>query len=525
MKKLLSLLLAVSILLSAICITSVSASGVEDAIRARIDKLYELLGNTYFTTDRNSAGSAESRCLNANIIKQPWFQEMFGVTNLSVSQFPGSPRTYPEAYSCSGFASFAGWYIFKNSNSDSIRINKLDKMELTAENVLNYAKVGDIISLSGTKANGGTAGHEVIFISADETGMEVLDSNWGNSCKVTIHRINFSYCSHFQIGRVTTYNDVFYEEDYSGITNDDIYIDESHYNSATDVADSQMCGDNAYWNFSDGVLTISGSGMMVDYATPWDTPWYNFQSAITHIIIEEGITYIGNNAFSWHGAASYNAVNVDEIVIPSTVEGIGEYAFSYIWGVNTVYYNAKDCYFYGYALDPAINNFPKGTKLVLGTTVQSINANVCYGATFDEIVYVGGRDSIAIDLNGNEIFAEPTAEITVTVNGQKLTFDQPPILQNGRTLVPVRAACDAMGVGIQWFGTEQRIILTKNGKKFNMQIGSKEYLMNQISYGAFDVAPQIINNRTLLPIRAIAEFFGYDVGWDANTQTVLIQSR
>ena len=222
MKKLLSLLLSVSILLSAICITSVSASGVEDAIRSRIEKLYELLGNTYFTTDRQSAGNAESRCLNANIIKQPWFQEMFSVTNLSVSQFPGSPRTSPEAYSCSGFASFAGWYIFKNSNTDFIKINKLDKMELTAENVLNYAKIGDIISLSGTKSNGGTAGHEVIFISADETGLEVLDSNWGNSCKVTIHRINFSYCSHFQIGRVTTYNDVAYDDIYAGITNEDI---------------------------------------------------------------------------------------------------------------------------------------------------------------------------------------------------------------------------------------------------------------------------------------------------------------
>ena len=89
----------------------------------------------------------------------------------------------------------------------------------------------------------------------------------------------------------------------------------------------------------------------------------------------------------------------------------------------------------------------------------------------------------------------------------------------------MRAACDAMGVGIQWYGAEQRIVLTKNGQRFNMQIGNKEYLMNQISYGAFDVAPQIINDRTLLPIRAIAEFFGYDVGWDANTQTVLIQSR
>jgi len=187
---------------------SVYADSVDDAIKARIENLYSLLGNTYFTTDRQSAGSSSDRSLNSAIIKQTWFKEMFGVSSLSVSQFPGSPRTTPEAKSCSGFASFAEWYIFKNSNFDYIKITELSKMYFNYSNVVNNAKIGDIISLSGTKADGSTAGHEFIFISADSNGAYVLDSNWGNSCKVTKHYISYSYCSHFQIGRATNRADI-----------------------------------------------------------------------------------------------------------------------------------------------------------------------------------------------------------------------------------------------------------------------------------------------------------------------------
>ena len=106
----------------------VYADSVDSAIQARIDELYNLVGNTYFTTDQKSAGSSSSRCLNSNVIQADWFKQKFGISNLSVSQFPGSPRCTAEAWSCSGFASFAGWYIFKNSNTDNVRINKLSKM-------------------------------------------------------------------------------------------------------------------------------------------------------------------------------------------------------------------------------------------------------------------------------------------------------------------------------------------------------------------------------------------------------------
>ena len=167
---------------------------------------------------------------------------------------------------------------------------------------------------------------------------------------------------------------------------------------------------------------------------------------------------------------------------------------------------------------------------MIGKDVERIGANVFYRGQFDEVVCIGNWENISTDMTGNEVLEcieteNNDGEIVVKVDGRKVKFDQPPIIQDGRTLVPVRAACEAMGINVQWIEAEQRVVLTKYGEEFDMQIGNKKYWMNQVSYYSFDVPPQIINGRTLLPIRAIAQFFGYDVDWNGNTQTVIIESE
>lgn len=209
MKKFLGSLLIIMLLFSVVpnnvfvANASTTASQIvnEATIEKRIDELYSKLGNKYFTTDQKSASSSSDRSLNSNVIASSWFKNLFGIKSLSVNQFPESPRTYAKAKSCSGFATFAEWYIFRNKNTDNVKITELDKMDFNYTNVANYARKGDIISLSGTKKDGTTAGHELIFISADSKGIYVLDSNWANSCKVTKHTIEYSYCTKFQIGR------------------------------------------------------------------------------------------------------------------------------------------------------------------------------------------------------------------------------------------------------------------------------------------------------------------------------------
>lgn len=115
--------------------------------------------------------------------------------------------------------------------------------------------------------------------------------------------------------------------------------------------------------------------------------------------------------------------------------------------------------------------------------------------------------------------------IKVTLNGEQIYFDQPPIIRNGRTLVPVRAIFEAMGCTVLWDGANQIVNVATEFGMMTLGIGS-----NYISYrnenedrSIFtDVPPQIINMRTLVPVRAIAECTGYKVDWDDASQTVVI---
>lgn len=91
-----------------------------------------------------------------------------------------------------------------------------------------------------------------------------------------------------------------------------------------------FCGENAEYtlDISSGVLTISGKGDMTDYEQAADAPWYEQKDVITEIVVEEGITSIGNNAFS--GCTELKEVhfegNAPELggdnVFPDTVENL-----------------------------------------------------------------------------------------------------------------------------------------------------------------------------------------------------------
>lgn len=84
---------------------------------------------------------------------------------------------------------------------------------------------------------------------------------------------------------------------------------------------SGTCGSGLTWTLADGVLTITGSGHMEDYKEPEQIPWYEYRAQITSIIVEDGVTSIGNVAF-------YGCENVFSVTLPETVEDIGGWAFA-----------------------------------------------------------------------------------------------------------------------------------------------------------------------------------------------------
>jgi uncharacterized protein YkwD len=116
-------------------------------------------------------------------------------------------------------------------------------------------------------------------------------------------------------------------------------------------------------------------------------------------------------------------------------------------------------------------------------------------------------------------------EIRISVSGEEIEFSgQPPVIIEGRTLVPVRDVFEALGFEIGWDAAAQRVRLGREGTIVILTIGKAEFSVNGETRVS-EVPAQIINGRTMLPVRAIAESTGsYSVGWDSATSTVLIEA-
>ena len=118
---------------------------------------------------------------------------------------------------------------------------------------------------------------------------------------------------------------------------------------------------------------------------------------------------------------------------------------------------------------------------------------------------------------------EEYTKVNVLLDGEEIGFDSPAIIKDERTIVPIRGIFEKLGYSVDWNGEDKSIVIYKGFDYIKMNVGQKEYYVNdEILY--FDVAPQIINDRTLIPLRAISEGFGMKVGWDDDTKTASVES-
>ena len=118
----------------------------------------------------------------------------------------------------------------------------------------------------------------------------------------------------------------------------------------------------------------------------------------------------------------------------------------------------------------------------------------------------------------------PNTPIAVRLNGQYILFDTPPVNIDGRVLVPLRAIFEALGAYPNWNGATQTVSATRDDITVALQIGNHTLMRNGQSI-PIDVAPRIIDSRTLVPVRAIVEAFGVYARWDSDTQTVVLESH
>lgn len=115
------------------------------------------------------------------------------------------------------------------------------------------------------------------------------------------------------------------------------------------------------------------------------------------------------------------------------------------------------------------------------------------------------------------LLAVSASAVTVEVNGKAIETDTEPVVIEERTMVPVRAICESLNCDVAWDPETQGISIYRNDNLYCMWIGRDTAFNIEPSinnYCTMDVPPMIINDRTMIPLRAFAELFGAEVNWD-----------
>ena len=126
---------------------------------------------------------------------------------------------------------------------------------------------------------------------------------------------------------------------------------------------------------------------------------------------------------------------------------------------------------------------------------------------------------VVVDEGRIPIYEKPE-KITTYLNNEQLNFDILPITENDRTLIPMRAIFEALGAEVEWENDGQIATATKDGITVSLTIDSNRMLKNGEEI-ELDVPARLVeDSRTLVPLRAISEAFGCQVEWDEELQRV-----
>lgn len=142
---------------------------------------------------------------------------------------------------------------------------------------------------------------------------------------------------------------------------------------------------------------------------------------------------------------------------------------------------------------------------------------------------------LTVILSGCNAFSEaaqPIISVMLQINNPQMSVSgktceidpgigTAPIIRDGRTLVPIRAIIESFGGTADWDENLKQVTLKIGSDDVKLTIGSTDAYANNVK-STLDAAPNIINGRTMLPIRYIADSFGFGVKWDSALQTVTI---
>ncbi|WP_311764940.1 stalk domain-containing protein [Paenibacillus agricola] len=110
----------------------------------------------------------------------------------------------------------------------------------------------------------------------------------------------------------------------------------------------------------------------------------------------------------------------------------------------------------------------------------------------------------------------------VSVNGKNMVLEQAPVIVQGNTLIPIRFVTDALGGTVRWDEKERKVTVIRGDKLIDLWIDHPDLIINGQRVTA-EVAPKIMSNVTVVPLRVLSENLGWKVTWDEKTQQITLQ--
>lgn len=114
--------------------------------------------------------------------------------------------------------------------------------------------------------------------------------------------------------------------------------------------------------------------------------------------------------------------------------------------------------------------------------------------------------------------------IGININGHTIEADPAPVMQKGSVFIPLRGVLESLGAKVVYDPATSRIDITQAGQPYSMRVG-QDYALAGARVVTLPSAPVSIGSRAFVPLRALAELFGYKVQWLASTKTVVISSK
>lgn len=112
---------------------------------------------------------------------------------------------------------------------------------------------------------------------------------------------------------------------------------------------------------------------------------------------------------------------------------------------------------------------------------------------------------------------------SLKVNNENIVSDMPPIILDNRSLVPVRAVFEKLGASVEWDSQKKQVGVSYNNSAILLNINDKIALINGKEV-EMEVPAKIINDRTMVPLRFVGEHLSMNVGWDNNTKEISINN-